>query len=79
MNKIKLMTRLQAFFNADEKEKKKKAEEIKGVIKKLNIKKNKINKMLAACQDEEMKKVLQLEVNIIKAQIDKGRAALKNL
>lgn len=79
MNKIKLLTRLQLFFNADAKEKKKEAEEIKGVIKKLKIKENNIKKMLAECQDEEMKKALQLEVDIIKAQVDKGRAALKNL
>lgn len=79
MNKIKLLTRLQAFFNSDAKAKKKKAEQIKGVIKKLKTKQNKIKKMLDACQDEEMKKALQLEVDIIKAQIVKGVAVLKNL
>jgi hypothetical protein len=35
--------------------------------------------MLNACQDEEMKKALQLEVNIIQAQIDKGKTVLNNL
>lgn len=79
MNKIKLMSRLEAFFNSDEKEKKKKTEEIKGVIKKLKVKQNKIEKMLDACRDEEMKKALQLEVDIIQAQIDKGDTVLKNL
>lgn len=79
MNKIELMTRLQAFFNSDEKEKKKKAEEIKDVIKKLKIKQIKIKKMLDACRDDEMKKALQLEVDIIQAQIDKGAAVLENL
>jgi protein subunit release factor A len=79
MNKIKLLSRLQAFFNADEKKKKKKYDEIEGVIKKLKAKENKIKKMLNACQDEEMKKALQLEVNIIQAQIDKGKTVLNNL
>lgn len=79
MNKIKLLTQLEAFFNSDEKEKKKKTEEIKGVIKKLKVKQNKIEKMLDACRDEEMKKALQLEADIIKAQIDKGDTVLKNL
>lgn len=79
MNKIKLLSRLQDFFNADEKKKKKRYEEIEGVIKKLKTKENKIKKMLNACQDEEMKKALQLEVNIIQAQIDKGKTVLKNL
>lgn len=79
MNKIKLLSRLQDFFNADEKKKKKKYAEIEGVIKKLKVKENKIKKMLNACQDEEMKKALQLEANIIKAQIDKGKTVLNNL
>lgn len=79
MNKIKLLSRLQDFFNADKKKKKKRFEEIEGVIKKLKVKENKIKKMLNACQDEEMKKALQLEVNIIQAQIDKGKTVLKDL
>lgn len=79
MNKIKLLTQLQDFFNSDEKEKKQKAEEIKGVIKKLKIKQTKIKKMLDACQDDEMKKALQLEVDIIQAQIDKGAVVLESL
>jgi hypothetical protein len=79
MNKIKLLSRLQVFFNADEKEKKKKAEEMKGIIKKLKVKENKIKNMLDECLDEEMKKALQLEADVINAQIQKGLSALKNL
>ena len=79
MNIIKLLSRLQAFFNADEKQKKEKAVEIKGVIKKLKSKQRKIKKMLADCQDQELKKALQMEVDIIEAQIDKGTDVLKNL
>lgn len=79
MNKIKLLGRLQDFFNADEKKKREKAEEIKGVIKKLKVKQRKIKKMLEECQDEELKKALQLETDIITAQIDKGIGVLKDL
>jgi proteasome assembly chaperone (PAC2) family protein len=79
MNKIKLLSRLQDFFNADEKKKKEKADEIEGVIKKLKTKERKIKAMLGECQDEDMKKALQLEADIIKAQIDKGMTVLKNL
>lgn len=79
MNKIKLLSRLQDFFNADEKEKKKKAKDIANVIQKLQVKERKIKQMLEECQDEEMKKAMQLEANIISAQIDKGIAALENL
>lgn len=79
MNKIKLLSRLQDFFNADEKKKREKAEEIKGVIKKLKVKERKIKKMLNECQDEELKKALQLEADIIRAQIDKGIGVLKAL
>ena len=79
MNKIKLLSRLQDFFNASEKEKKEKVNEIKGIIKELTNKERKINKMLAECRDEELKKALQLEADIIKAQIDKGKGVLKQL
>ena len=79
MNKIKLLSRLQDFFNADEKQKKKKAKEIADVIEKLQTKERKITKMLDECQDEELKKALQLEANIISAQIEKGIAVLQNL
>lgn len=79
MNKIKLLSRLQNFFNADKKQKKKSAKEIGSVIKKLKIKASKINAMMDACQDEDMRKALQLEADIIKAQIEKGLTVLKNL
>lgn len=79
MNKIKLLSRLEFFFNADEKKKKKKVKDIEAVIKKLKIKKNKLKKMLDECQDDEMKKALQLEFDIIKAQIEKGMTVLNDI
>lgn len=79
MNKIKLLSRLQDFFNADEKEKKKRSDEIEDIIKKLRVKERKIKEMLDECQDDGLKKALQLEADIIKAHIDKGMAVLENL
>lgn len=79
MNKIKLLSRLQEFFNADEQEKREKADEIKGIIKKLRNKQRKTARMLNECRNEELKKVLQLEADIIQAQIDKGIEVLKHL
>lgn len=79
MNKIKLLSRLQEFFNADEQEKREKADEIKGIIKKLRNKQRKTTRMLNECRNEELKKVLQLEADIIQAQIDKGIEVLKHL
>lgn len=79
MNKIKLLGRLQEFFNAGEKEKREKADEIREIIKKLRNKLRKTVRRLDQCHDEEMKKVLQLEADIIKAQIDKGIDVLKHL
>jgi len=79
MNKIELLSRLQDFFNADEKQKKKKASEIRDVIRKLRAKERNIQDMLDKCQDDEMKKALQLEVNIINAQIEKGFSVLESL
>lgn len=79
MNKIKLLRLLQDFFNADEKEKRDKADEIRGVIKKLKSKQRKTSKMLNECRDEELKKALQMEADIIQAQIEKGIEVLKQL
>ncbi|WP_031435502.1 hypothetical protein [Methylomarinum vadi] len=79
MNKIKLLSLLQDFFNADEKEKRDKAVEIRGVIKKLKNKHRKTTKMLNECRDEELKKALRMEADIIQAQIEKGIEVLKQL
>ena len=49
MNKIELLSRLQDFFNADEKQKKKKASEIRDVIRKLRAKERNID-MLDKCR-----------------------------
>ena len=78
MNRINIFGRLQNVFNADEKKKKKKTNDIVEVIDKLHVKMRKINAMLDECENEEIKKALQLEANIISAQIQKGLSILEN-
>jgi polysaccharide pyruvyl transferase WcaK-like protein len=78
MNKIKLLGLLQDYFKADEKKRREEQDGIKVVIKKLKTKQRKIQKMLSECADEAMRKALQLEVDIITAQIDKGVEILKS-
>ena len=78
MNKINLLGRLQDFFNVNRK-RRKKANNITNVIEKLHAKERKINEMLGECENEEIKKALQLEFDIITAQIEKGLSKLENL
>lgn len=79
MNKIRLLSRLQDFIHADAKKKREQADEIGKVIKKLENKLRKIENMLDECRDPQLSKALQLEADIIKAQIDKGHAVLEHL
>lgn len=79
MNKIKLLEKLQAFLNADEQKKRAQQKEIRIVLRKLKSKRRKINQELQQCHDEELRKALQLEVDIISAQISKGEQIVKEL
>ncbi len=79
MNKIELLSKLQAFFDADEAKKRKSVAEIESVLVKLKSKLIKTNKKLLQCKNEEFKKALLLEVDVISAQIDKGEKVLKEL
>jgi hypothetical protein len=79
MNKIKLLSKLQAFFDSDETKRKKSVEEITGVLQKLKIKQLKTKKKLSQCTNDEFKKALLLEFDVITAQIEKGERFLKEL
>ncbi|MCK5188944.1 MAG: hypothetical protein KAI44_10290 [Methylococcales bacterium] len=79
MNKIKLLSKLEAFFVLDEAKKRQNASEIKDVLERLNNKQQKTKKMLKQCKNEELKKVLLLEVDVIDAQIEKGEKFLQEL
>lgn len=79
MNKIKLLGKLQAFFDADERERKNNIEEISLVLKKLKSKQLQTKKNLLNCSNEEYKKALLLEFDVITAQMEKGKKLLKEL
>ena len=79
MNKIKLLSKLEAFFDLDEAKKRQNASEIKDVLERLNNKQQKTKKMLKQCKNEELKKALLLEVDVIDAQIEKGEKFLQGL
>lgn len=77
MTKVELMSKLQAFFDAGEAKKRKNVVEIEHVLVKLKSKLIKTNKKLLQCKNEEFKKALLLEVDVISAQIEKGEKLLK--
>jgi hypothetical protein len=79
MNKIKLLSKLQAFFDSDEAKRKKSASEIAEVLNKLKLKQRHTKKKLLQCTNDEFKKVLLLEIEVMSAQIEKGENFLKEL
>ena len=79
MNKIELLSKLQTFFDADDAKKRKNVEEIEDVLVKLKSKLIKTKKKHLQCKNQEFKKALLLEVDVISAQIDKGEKVLKGL
>ena len=79
MNKIKLLSELQDFFDSDETKKRKNLENIEGVLIKLKNKLVKTKRMLSLCKNEEFNNALQLEVNVLTAQLEKGEKILKQV
>jgi len=77
MNKIKLLDRLEHFFESEENSKN--VEEFVVVLKKLKAKLAKTKNMLRDCNNEGFKKALQLEVDVLAAQIEKGERYLKDV
>ena len=79
MNKIQLLSELQDFFDSDETKKRKNLENIEGVLIKLKNKLVKTKRMLSLCKNEEFNNALQLEVNVLTAQLEKGEKILKQV
>jgi uncharacterized protein YqeY len=79
MNKIKLLSKLQTFFDSDEKKKKVNADEIRDILDKLAKKQLQTQKKLSKCNHDEFKKALQLEIDVIVAQIEKGKRLLNEV
>jgi hypothetical protein len=72
MKKQKLLDKLVAFFNADERERLKQQEDIKHILKKLKKKEQKLKEKLADETKEKKQLQLQQEIDIIYAQRTKG-------
>lgn len=79
MNKIKLMSKLQSFFDADERKRVQSVDEIKDVLGKLKTKLEHSKKSYSLCTNAEFKKALLLEIDVITAQIEKGERYLQEL
>jgi len=76
MNKVKLLAKLDGFFDADDKNN---AEQIESVLIKLKNKLIKIQRRMTECKNEAYKTALQLEAEVLIAQIEKGEKYLKML
>jgi len=79
MNKIKLLSKLQSFFDADERKRVQSVDEIRVVLNKLKNKLLQTKKSYSLCTNEAFKKALQLEIDVITAQIEKGERYLEEL
>lgn len=77
MNKKKLLNKLQEFLNTDSHKKRKQRDELKKVLKKLKKKENKIKDKIESCDDEDTKKQLEMELEIVHVQRKKGIAVLR--
>ncbi len=79
MNKSKLLSKLEDFFDSDEAKRRKNVTQIETVLEKLKNKQAKTRKMLLQCKNEDFKKALNLEIDVIDAQIKKGERHLRQM
>lgn len=79
MNKSKLLSKLEDFFDSDEAKRRKNVTQIETVLEKLKNKQAKTKKMLLQCKNEDFKKALNLEIDVIDAQIKKGERHLRRM
>ncbi len=79
MNKSKLLSKLEDFFDSDEAKRKKNVTQIETVLEKLKNKQAKTKKMLLQCKNEDFKKAFNLEIDVIDAQIKKGERHLRRM
>ncbi len=79
MKKKKLLKRLQAFFDLDERSKRAKKKELLMILKKLKQKQHKMAAKLEAASGEQERQELVKELEIIYAQRKKGINLVKEL
>lgn len=79
MKKKKLLKKLQAFFDLDERSKRAKKKELLKILKKLKEKERKMDAKLKATPNESERQELAKELDIIYAQRKKGINLIKEL
>ncbi len=79
MSKKKLLKKLQEFFDADQREKEHRIQQIKKVLKKLKEKEHKIKEKIKHSRDQVFIAELQQELDIIYAQRMKGIKIIKEM
>jgi hypothetical protein len=77
MKKIKLLEKLEQLFVGTEGSQAKELEHMASVIEQLQHKLHKTRNSLKHCKNEDYKKVLQLEIEVLSAQIEKGRSFIR--
>ncbi|TAN71443.1 MAG: hypothetical protein EPN17_01490 [Methylobacter sp.] len=75
----KLLHKLRAFFDGDNRKKRQHIEELKKILLKLKKKERKITHALQQTDDEYLKKHYQTELEIIRVQRKKGIEVLQQL
>ncbi len=79
MNKIKLLNKLNDFFDTEKSKQLEEIASLQQVLSQLAHKKTKTQKRIQQCHDHTLKKALLLELSVIEAHIDKGKKLLQQL
>ncbi len=72
MKQKKLLARLKAFFDADERDRQNQKQDITNILKKLKSRELKLKQMLNDEEDDDKRNRLQQDIEIIYAQRKKG-------
>lgn len=79
MKKSNLFLRLENFFNSEHKKTKHYVKELKIVLRKLKKKERELEEALEQTEDQELTKLYQTELEIIRIQSKKGLDALQTI
>ena len=79
MKKTKLLLKLQNFFNPNREKNKRQVKELKSILRKLKKKERKLLEIVDTVNDQELLKLYQTELEIIRLQRKKGLDALQKI
>ncbi len=77
MKQKKLLDKLKAYFDTDEREREKQKSDIKDILKKLKKKERKLKEILAAEKNAKKRNRLKQQIDVIYAQRKKGIKLIK--